>query len=356
MGFWDWLFGRHQSTSKSASSNRPAARTRRGRQEDGGVAVMDPPSTPRASSEMQNWWVPTEGGVTDWIPPERPELTPVARGFENLLISHFDGRDVSLPPLLNGAERVLPILGDPDCTINTLANAIAADQVVAAAVLRMANSPLYRGVNKITALQPAISRLGTRAIRMLLVHESLRAATFRQGDDRLELARMVWRRSLASGCVMRGLAKFTGLDREEAFLAGLLHDVGNVVVLRIANDDKSLKRAAVDLDLDTFEYLCYVTHQELGELVADAWSLPPTIKEVVASHHTPPAEDDALRSTRLMVQATDMINALLGYAEYVPYDLMQARPVLALGLSGRPDFVTFLEELPPFLDEAVSTL
>jgi HD-like signal output (HDOD) protein len=317
---------------------------------------MEKPRKSRRASVKEDWWNPKGVAYVEWVPPAQPELSHEARALENLLVSHFDGHDLSLPPLLNGAERVLPILADPDCTIVVLAEAIAADQVVAAAVLRMANSPLYRGVNKIAALQPAISRLGTRAIRMLLVHESLRAATFRRGEEGMELARIVWRRSLASACVMRGLAKFTSMEREEAFLTGLLHDVGNVVVLRIAHDDKSLKRGDEELDLDTFEYLCYETHQELGELVADAWSLPPTLKKVIAQHHSQLVADDPLRVTRLMIQVTDMVNSLLGYAMYAPYDLLNCRPVQELGLADRDDFVTFLRELPEFVEETVSSL
>jgi len=358
MGFWNWLFGgsdQHNAAATSRTSPRHAPRSLE-REPQRAVAVLEEPADAPAVAEDDDWWKPDGDTHTEWVPPARPELSHEARAFENLLISHFDGHDLSLPPLLNGAERVLPVLADPDCSVAVLADAVAEDQVIAAAVLRMANSPLYRGVHKITALQPAISRLGTRAIRMLLVHESLRAATLHCAEYDREFARMIWRRSLASACVMRGLARFTGHEREEAFLMGLLHDVGNVVVLRVAHQDQSAFRYDGELDVNTFEYLCYETHQELGELVADGWSLPPTLKSIIADHHEPPSADDPHRVARLMVQATDMIIALLGFGNLVPYDLPGSRPVRELGLSQREDFVAFLRELPEHLNESVSAL
>ncbi|GAF90107.1 unnamed protein product, partial [marine sediment metagenome] len=262
--------------------------------------------------------------------------------------------NLTLPPLLHVAERVRPQLGDPKSNLGVVAKDLAEDQVIAAAVLRMANSPLYRGLNKITALQPAVSRLGVRALSTLLMHESLRAAMFFRKGRANELARIVWRGSLASACIMHGLCEFTRLDSEDAFLVGLLHDIGNVVVLRITYAEKGFPQ--YEIDLDTFEYLCLECHQEFGELLADAWSLPPDLKAIISNHHDSPDPEDPLRTLRLQVQLTDMINAMLGYATPAQYDLLGSRPVRDLGLADRNDFVTYLERLPDEVDETVASL
>ncbi|MDO8632826.1 MAG: HDOD domain-containing protein, partial [Phycisphaerales bacterium] len=233
-----------------------------------------------------------------------------------------------------------------------IARDIAEDQVLAAAVLRTVNSPFYRGVEKVSSVQRAVARLGTRTLRTLLMHQSLRGAIFDRRGAANRFAELLWRRSLASACIMRGLARFGRLDADEAYLLGLLHDIGSVIVLRIVRTEE--KRGFADVDLDTFEYLCRQSHQEFGELIADAWKLPADIKSLIAAHHTHPLPDDPLRTERLMLILTDMIVAVLCFAPPGNYDLIQCRAARDLGLSGRLDYVDWLTMLPAEIDDFIA--
>lgn len=274
--------------------------------------------------------------------------------LENMLVSHFDGHDLTLPPLLHVAERVLPKLSDPNCSLPAIACALSEDQVMAASILRMVNSPIYRGVNKITALPAAVTRLGLKAIHTLLMHESLRSATFCRSGERDGFALILWQRSLAGATIMRGLSQFTSVDKEVAFLIGLLHDIGNVIVLRIVHGYTLPMR--YEIDTDAFEYLCGESHQEFGELIAENWGLPPHLKSLLADHHRYPTHDDPLRAERLQLQLTDIICSLLGYAPFEPYDLLACRVVQDLGLADNPKFVAYLERLPDEVDETIGAL
>jgi len=271
--------------------------------------------------------------------------------LESVLVSHFDGHDLHMPPLPHVVERVLSKLRDSKCSLSQVADIIAEDQVVAAGVLRIANSPLYRGLNRITALRPAVARLGTRALQTLMMHESVRSTMFRDVGTYREYANLLWRCSLAGACVMREISQFTNVEAEDAFLIGLLHDIGNVIVLRIAHGHR--KFSNYELDIDTFDYLCGETHQEFGELVADAWKLPENLKDLIANHHAYPPEDDKHRVARLMLQVTDMSCSLMGYAPYQLFDLLNSRPVQDLGLDARPGFTKMLGNLPALIEEVV---
>lgn len=352
MGFMDWLFGKSTVERPARSSfTRGGCQPEMNRQSS--TAVLDRPET---TDPSEPWWKPEGATLTELFEPPRPELSHEARAFENLLISHFDGHNLSLPPLLHAAERVFPLLSRSDYSMGDVAEAVSEDQVIAACVLRLANSPLYRGVDKITSLQLAVGRLGTKALRMMLMHESFRSAIFRKQGAERELARMIWSRSLASACIMRRLAKLTRVDQEDAFLVGLLHDIGNVVVLRIAHEDKTVAQYSEDIDLDTFEYLCYETHQEFGELIANSWSLPAAVKTIICNHHTYPAEDDPQRIMRLMIHVSEMINSLMGYAPFVAYNLLESRAACDLVLADRAAFRSLLDELPEFVDETIAEL
>ena len=153
---------------------------------------------------------------------------------------------------------------------------------------------------------------------------------------------------------MHGLSDFVDIDKDEAFLIGLLHDIGYVMVLRIVLGDKLSPK--YETDSDTFDYLCYECHQEFGELIANAWSLPSNLKAIISDHHRHPDQDDPLRTYRLLVELIDMVNSLLGYASYRPYDLLRSRAVTELGLADNDKFVAFLEELPDMIYESVEML
>ncbi len=358
MGFWDWILGKgaQDNVGENARGGDGFSSVGAG---SSTTAVLEPPSA-RAPDDQQKaeleerWWAPEGATLTEQIEIQRPELSNEAQALEKLLISHFDGHDLTLPPLLHVAEMLLPHLRGANCDLAAVANGLAEDQVVAASVLRLANCPLYRGLSKIAGIRPAVNRLGTRALRTLLMNESLRAATFFRKKDQQEMARIIWRRSLAAACIMRSLADFTDLDKEDAFLIGLLHDVGNVVVLRILFGTPGAPGHA--LDAVTFEYLCYECHQEFGELIADAWSLPPNVKAVICDHHIYPSDEDPLRTTRLMIQLTNMIKPMLGYGPEAPYDLLASRVVADLGLTESDDFVAMLRRLPEEVDETVAAL
>lgn len=344
MGIWKWIVESVSSPSPSGNERADGKLTSNG----GGVAVLDHPSA-REGDLQDRWWSPEGAELTEQIETQRPQMPPEIRALENLLVSHFDGHDLSLPSLPQAAERVLGMLSRSDCDPGAVASVISEDQVLAGGILRITNSPLYRAQDKITSLKAAVTRLGVKMIRTIMMQHALRAATsHRKGSDN-ELAEIVWRRSLASAGIIRGLSRFTSADEEEASLAGLLHDVGNVIVLRVVMSQEALTHDKIDVEM--FEYLCYECHQEFGELIADAWKLPDELKALILDHHTYPSPDDPQRTIRLLLQLTDMINPMLGYSLHVSYNLPESRVVRDLGLTQNDAFFRFLDELPSQIEE-----
>lgn len=353
MGLWDWIVdtvvGSEPSRGEDCAPESGVAVLTGGAKDGTSVARSDeaPPSN-------ECWWKPAGVDRIEYIPGVDGEPDAEVRAIEEVLVSHFDGHDLAMPPFPQVAERVLKTLRDRNCSMSQVARVIAEDQVTTANVLRMANSPMYRGVDKITSLRQAVTRLGASAVRTLMMHHSLKAAVFGRRTANEHLVDLVWGGSLASATVMRALAKFTGVDPEDAFLIGLLHDIGNVIVLRTVNDEE--RRFHISVDVRSFEYLCYVSHQEFGELIADAWKLPERLKALICDHHRYPESDDALRRERLMLIVTDMINQMLGYGPEVQYDLLSTPAVEGLGLLNSPRFGACLAELPAQIEEVALSL
>ena len=362
MGFWDWikeLFASADEDGGQPGKQPSATATTVGQPGgEGAVATLEAPEgqsqQPASETPPAKWWEPEGERLTEPKTLERPDLSTEGLMLENMLIAQFDGHDLNLPPLPGVVERVLHRLGATNSSLAEVAKDIGDDQVLAASILRIANSPLYRALDKITALDAAVVRLGARAVRTLMLHESLRAATFGISSAGGEFAQYIWRRALASACIMRGMARYVKLDREVAFSYGLLYNIGNVMVLRVIFGSRALSFDV--MDYETFDYLCAECHQELGELVADAWKLPDNLKSLIADHHTYPAPDDPLRVERLSLQLTGMICSLLGYEPYEPYDLLQSTAAKELGLDTREDFKRYLADLPEDVEETLAEL
>jgi HD-like signal output (HDOD) protein len=359
VGLWEWVFDLLMRPAGEPCGRRNGGVAREALAIDlPGVATATAPPeaeglSPEGSPPCPNrWWAPE--GVTSAEPVEtrRPEMTDDGRALESMLVQHLDGHDLTMPPMPGVPERVRRRLSDRRCNFVDVAEEISQDQVVAAAVLRAANSPLYRGASPITSLQSAVSRLGVNILRSLMMHQALQAVMFEgRGGDR-RFAQMLWRRSLAGAHIMTELSHLVGIDSDEAFMAGLLHDVGNVIVLRVARDQRAIMRSGVDAE--TFEYLCYMCHQEFGELVADAWNLPSGLKSLVSNHHTRPGPDDPLRSERLMIHLSDLICSMLGYSPAASCALLESPAIDELGLAGRAGLETILVGLPERIEAACS--
>lgn len=349
MSFWDWLFSKI-STPRDAFDGTSAPS---GSHSTSGRTSSDPRSAATAIAENEAWWTPLAEAPLEPVQIPRPDLSPEARALENILISHFDGHDLQVPPLMQVVERALRRLAKDNCNFSEVARELNEDPVIAGSVLRIANSPLYRGTTKITSVQQGVTRLGHKAVRTLLLHESMRSAMFgAKGKD--HFAEGLWKRSLASAVVMRELARLCGTDEEDAYLLGLLHDIGSVLVLRILRGE--LKFGRYQIDEDEFDYLCQESHQEFGELIATEWKLPTTVAAIIADHHRHPAPDDEYRSARLQVLLSDMIVSMLGFGPMSNYDLVRSPAATDLGLSDRREFHDMLDHLPEKVDEVFGSL
>ncbi|MCS7186259.1 MAG: HDOD domain-containing protein [Armatimonadetes bacterium] len=202
-------------------------------------------------------------------------------------------RITELPALAPIVQRVLVLLEREDFDWHEVAEIIAQDQNLAAQLLRLANSAMTGLRRRVTSLTTALRILGARPVRNLLL--TLTVRPFLQTPSEVRL----WEHSLACALVARRLAQQTQLvDPEEAFTAGLLHDLGKTLLLRYF--PQSYKRAssiAHHQGCPTFlmERLVFsVTHAEVGAWLLERWRIPTPFCEAVAVHHIPVPETQPL--------------------------------------------------------------
>lgn len=191
-----------------------------------------------------------------------------------------------LPTLPHVVLKVIAMSSNPDSSAEDLGRVIEKDQVLSAKVLRLANSPFYGFPKRIASVSHAVVVLGLNVVKGL----TLGATAF----DMMTAAGMehLWRHSLGVAMTASLLAPRAGLrNPEEVFIAGLLHDLGQVVICeKLPDQAAQVRQAFQERDLSRVEAeqdILGLTHAEVAGWLADAWNLPSSLKDPMMFHHRP---------------------------------------------------------------------
>lgn len=200
---------------------------------------------------------------------------------------------VSLPSI---GVRVNEIINDPTSTADDIGKLISQDPALATRVLRIANSPAYGLSKQITTIARAVSIIGTQLIRdLVLAASTIRA--FKDIPNELVSLENFWDHSLYCGIAARLLAEQRGMKHAETeFLAGLLHDIGQLVIFR--KEPKAARRALLlsiegpdDFTLHKAEQEIFgFDHAQVGATLLRHWHFPDLLVACVEKHHAPQDE------------------------------------------------------------------
>lgn len=233
----------------------------------------------------------------------RPTGTP-EESLASRVIQQLRSAEPRIPPYpaIAGALERLTREGT---SLQQMTALISKDGSLVAAVLRRAAAAAKR-VPGVLTLESAIQRIGLDELLQVVTAAGFGAAAMRQGPLSV-LRRDVWRRSLLSAVFCKEIAQRRGLDPDQAFLAGLLHDFGAVVALACVEampDAPRMPEHAWNKVVDDL-------HVELGMIVATRWQLPEQIAEVLAHHHSPQSAAKVHRPLTELVASIDEIIAVL---------------------------------------------
>lgn len=195
---------------------------------------------------------------------------------------------------------VLPLIGYLQQPLESLdmqrvVDLISHDNSLAAQCLHMANSPLFGRWQAISTTRGAVIALGLQRMRDIAMSCCLLKLMPADANEMNPV--VIWEHSLACALVCRRIAKRIGMSNpEQAYLAGLLHDIGFVVNLRVAPKDfyelwSQASQSKGPLEELEQEQLGF-THGESGQILARNWGLAPDVVEVIGHHHQMSALDD----------------------------------------------------------------
>ena len=216
----------------------------------------------------------------------------------------------SYGPVLLEIEQALE---SPQCNLNTIGDAIQKDPDLTARLLRLANSPFFGFANRLSTVAEAVSLLGIQHIQDMIVASSV-LEQFKGVPDNLVNKDSFWRHSLAVGLTARLLAMERRLPKpDKYFVAGLLHDVGRLVLLAQATEwaqavfelyqhEKMLLR-------DAEKKILGYDHQQIAAELLQSWSYPSALVQAVEFHHAPGQSVAKLEAAVVHV-ADHLVNAM----------------------------------------------
>lgn len=203
-------------------------------------------------------------------------------------LSDIDFKALKLPVHPQALSAILQLDDHTEMNFRELDSLIRVDQGISAGILKLANSSFYSRGNKITSLQNAISLLGFKLIRSMVVLLTTKSL-FEVGNYE-KFRVLVYRHSVVVAIVSKALAAELGLAhlQEEAFIAGLLHDIGKVI-LNVQDRAKFIESLKLSLEqglnsLEAERRVFGLDHTEVGRAAAEAWRLPELLVHAIAEH------------------------------------------------------------------------
>ncbi|MEW5875507.1 MAG: HDOD domain-containing protein [Candidatus Zixiibacteriota bacterium] len=284
-----------------------------------------------------------------------PTTTTVRPKGDSQLLERIAATIGELPTSPAVVSAVMGLTADLNTEITKLARALSADPALTAKVLRISNSPFYGRARSVSSLDEAVMILGFFTIRSLVVATSAYSMFKRNGGDGLEHS--LWEHSLAVAMGARITARRLNAGHvDEVFLAGLLHDIGVLILLQkmpreyrgILDTARKNDTPLIELEKEKLGF----NHVDLGVAMLERWNFPPFLVESIRLYRNPevvssnvsPADLETVKRNAHIVCFADELAKTLGYDFHatIPVEMGGAPCVKALNLS--PDCITNITE------------
>ncbi len=259
-------------------------------------------------------------------------LSAAASRSAEALRSSLARRRIELPLLPEVPNKVREAAARDGGDARALSELIRRDAAFAGHLLRVANSPAYAGRTPIGSLQQAVSRLGVRTIGEIALVVACRTRAFAVKGREAEV-RALFCHSLATALHAREIARMQRLEVEDAFLGGLLHDIGKPMLIQALMDQE----AANDADLPPlsradFDAVVLALHEEVGAEIIVAWNLPARLADAVRHHHHPELAGASEPAAALLAFANELAHLKVPVPEAAELALRNHASAAALNL------------------------
>jgi HD-like signal output (HDOD) protein len=284
--------------------------------------------------------------TTTAVPPQKDPQVLITQAVNS--ISHI----ATLPEI---TLKIIELVENPRSTAQDLNKLISNDPALVARILKVVNSAFYGLPGQIGSINRAIVLLGLNAVKNIVIAASL-TKLFRGGRVSPHFsAKDLWAHSIAVGVFSKMIVgKLNNALPDEAFLAGLIHDIGILVELQAFREplveiaERASRESVRYIDLET--QIIGVDHQALGAALTTKWKFPRSFQYVTGHHHNPMALAQECRWLTMVIHVADHICARegIGYTLTCKEDPLDPAVLTELGLPFES-----LNELAKTLPEAL---
>ena len=270
------------------------------------------------------------------------------KSIVDIVDSQLNSEETQLPVFNKTAMRIQKEIAKKDPDVNLIEKLIVSDQALTGEILKVSNSSFYKGLQEIATIHQAVVRLGINEvsnITTLVTHKN----HFRSKDPVLnQIMRDLWRHSVGCAIGSHWLAGQCGLQgiKHESFFAGLLHDIGKLHILKIADNLKKNNGAGIQISNALLTEAMDNLHAECGSALMHHWNLPGKYCDIARDHHK---EDfDSKNLLLALVRMSDNTCHKLGIGMKKESSLVLAATpeaeVLRMSEVGLANFEIFLED------------
>ena len=251
-----------------------------------------------------------------------------------------------LPTLPTVAQEMISNLENENTSLDAICEKVSMDQSLTAKTLRLANSSYYGANSKVVTLQQAIALLGMENVKKLILMTSM-ANSFPTSRCRNFDPKAFWRHSIATAICAELISRTLKMKHDFAFTAGLLHDIGRLVlVTRFPKEYEQVIAYRDQQDcylLDAERAVMGIDHMSVGLVLAMQWEFSDAIQDAISGHHEPDSKE--LNSVAAIVHvANSIVHALdLSETEHDLVPLLSQHAWDALHLS-EADYIAIFRE------------
>jgi putative nucleotidyltransferase with HDIG domain len=266
-------------------------------------------------------------------------------------------KNINLLSLPETALRINTMVSDPNSTAADIGDIVSQDPALTARLLRVVNSAFYGFPSQIDTISMAITVLGTRQLRDLVMTTSV-INRFRDIPSSVVDMENFWCHSLTTAIAARNIAQHLKISNSERlFVAGLLHDIGKLVMyITLPDPSRQVIEIAAEPNIDSNHVekaIFGFTHSQVGAELLRQWKLPESLIEPVSYHHEPMAAKVYLQETAIVHLANVIANDIQpsistdddNMADPLAWKLLELEPSL---------LETFHEEVYQQLDDVLS--
>lgn len=211
---------------------------------------------------------------------EATRMNEKSQAFLRQIQTAIESDELILPMLPEVALQIREEIEHEDCSVNDIASILSQDAALSAHFIRIANSPLYRGIEEITDYRTVINRMGLSVVRDLVTSLALKQIFMATSEALDKEFRAAWSTSVNVAAISRTLAMHaSGLSQEQALLAGLIHNIGILPVLVMVEKTDQYFEAA------ELEALINDLRGEVGKMVLGNWDFPEHLTDVVSESY-----------------------------------------------------------------------